>query len=391
MAEVSRILGKPKNLKRYTPDNRLVLPRDLIGLEFEYEGVKDPGGFFDEELALFWTLHRDDSLKDYGSEFTFRDPMFGEDAVKAIELLMAKAAKIGLKCSSRCGIHVHSDARNMEAQQLIGQTILYAIVEPLLFRWIGDDRENSIYCIPFYKADDSLVETCNVIKALYTDDTKKTQTTLKQTENFSRYAAYNLQALHKFGSVEFRHMRTTHDFKRVMNWINMILSLKAATIRFATSDGAIIRLAQNSPANVFLSMVFGDELAKELWWDDTPALINKVGIPSACDMVLYGLSSRNFEELNLPSGNHAGFQKWLEKKKVDKANEKKKDTPPAQQQIMQPQAGDVVEADNRQFFWAGNNMLEAQGEPPQPPRPFTDRDPGNGRINQAIQRERNRT
>ena len=304
------ILQKPKTITRFEPDPRWALPKTLLGLEFEYEGVYGPLDNNDPHWS-FWEMHRDDSLKDHGQEFTFRVPLFGIDAYNAIQWLMDQAQKNKYKCSSRCGIHVHLDVREMETSQWVGFVILYTILEPILFNWIGDNRENSIYCLPFYKADESLREACACVRAALDDDTKDTSTILRTAKNFARYAALNLQALAKFGSVEFRHLKTTHDFERVHNWINMIMCLRTATERFPTSDGAILALAQRLPAEEFLRLVFGEKLADRLWTPDVPNLLKDKGFPTARDLVLFGLTKEPWDGFKPPKGKHAGFEKFL--------------------------------------------------------------------------------
>jgi len=309
------VLGKPKELRTYSPDARWVLPKSMIGLEFEYEGVHDVPLIFEgnQLLKSSWTTHKDDSLKDNGTEFIFASPMFGADAYNAIQGLMEGARKLQWKCSVRAGIHVHLDVRDLELSQLIGFIILYTIVEPILFQWIGDNRENFIFCIPFYKADESLLETCKLVKSALQDEKYQSNLTYGVSKKFNRYSALNLQALSKFGSVEFRHMRTTHDFPRVIDWINMIQSLKAATFKLPTSDGAIIKTAKSTPSHEFLKYVFGNELAAKLWTADAPRLMHEVGIPTAKDLVLYGLKQKDWEELQVPEGKHYGFNRFLER------------------------------------------------------------------------------
>jgi hypothetical protein len=313
---VSKILQKPKDAKLFTPDERWVLPNTQIGMEFEYEGVKDPEFILTstDPYAALWVLHNDDSLKDYGAEYTFRDPLFGKDASNAIDWLMAEAVSRKFKCTKRAGIHVHLDVRDLEVPQLIGLIILYTIVEPILYRWIGENRENSIFCVPFYKADESLLDACGIISNAVADQKNNTHTAIETSKAFERYAGLNLQALAKFGSIEFRHMRTTHDKDRVINWINMIMSLKAATFKLPTSDGAIVQFAKGLTANQFLDYIFGPKLTAELWTPFSDQEVHQIGIATARDLALHGLGQEKWTNINYPKGEHQGFKKFLSKK-----------------------------------------------------------------------------
>src|SRR6185437_2412085 len=333
MSEIGSLLGKPKETKAYAPSEKWVLPKSLIGLEFEYEGVVDPPQFLYDNptIPTFWKTQREDSLKDFGCEFVFQTPLFGADAYTALQTLVDAAIKAKFKCTLRAGIHVHLDVREMETSQLIGLIILYTIVEPLIFRWIGANREHSIYCVPFYKADESLSEAVKIVRAVHFDESNNSRTTFERAKNFGRYAALNLNALSKFGSVEFRHMRTNHNLEFITDWVNIIQSLKAATYKLPTSDGAILRLARNQPANTFLTYVFGTQLAKKLWFSGADDLIHMVGIPTALDLVLNGLSLTDWysgESVSAPKGAHQGFKRFLDDApKVDEPKKRPKMAP----------------------------------------------------------------
>jgi hypothetical protein len=209
------------------------------------------------------------------------------------------------------------DVRDLETSQLIGLIILYTILEPLIFKWIGQDRENSIFCIPYYKADESLAQAVELVRSVIADEANKSKLTFASSKKFARYAALNLNALHKYGSVEFRHMRTTHDFDRVVDWINIIQSLKAATFKLPTSDGAILRLAKNTEPNAFLAHIFGYELAAKLWSQEAPDLIRGLGVSTAKDLVLHGLTTKLWQEVQIPDGKHEGFTKYMAAKPAE--------------------------------------------------------------------------
>lgn len=316
---MAKILGKPAEKRTYTPETRFVLPATLIGMEYEYEGVENPGIVTGSTnpLASFWSQHREDSLKDHGAEFVFREPLFGRDAYTAIEFLMDAAQEAKWKCSLRCGIHVHIDVRDLEVMQLIGMTMAYTIVEPVLYQWIGDNRENGIFCVPFYKADHALLAACNIVHSALSDIQMGGHSSIQAAEEFERYAGYNLQALAKFGSVEFRHMRTTHDKGRVFDWINMIMALKAVSYKLPESDGAVVKMAEAMRSSAFLEYVFGERLAAQLWTKETETLITEIGIPTARDLALNGCSSGNWAAGQYPKGENLGFKRFVEKDELE--------------------------------------------------------------------------
>jgi hypothetical protein len=290
-------------------------------LEHEYEGVKEPA-LPRQTCADFWTHHEEGSLKDYGAEYVFATPLFGVDAYNAIEWLVAYAKDSGWKCTKRTGIHVHLDVRDLTVPQLAGLCILYAAVEPILYTWVGDGRDSSHFCIPLYRADAALTGACSIIRSAFQDDRADGHNALELAGEFQRYAGFNLQALHKFGSIEFRQLQTTHDFNRIVDWVNIVMSLKAAAFKLPQSDGAVVRMIQRMGAKELLRYVYPEQLAEKLYTVKSEEEFVIRGLPSARDIAVHGCGSADWVKKDFPKGEHKGFIKWLKaareaKKEVD--------------------------------------------------------------------------
>jgi len=326
---LARILGKSRGRQSFISDPRWVLPTSFIGLEHEYEGVKDLT-LPDHTFADFWTYHEEGSLKDHGAEYVFATPLFGVDAYNALEWLVAHAKDSGWKCTKRTGIHVHLDVRDLTVPQLAGMSIVYAAVEPLLYHWIGDGRDSSHFCIPLYRADEALLGTCSIIRCAFKDDKTDGHSTLGEAEAFQRYAGYNLQALHKFGSVEFRQLQTTHDLGRITDWINIIMSLKATAFKLPQSDGAVVRMLQHMGAKELLHYIFPSHLAEKLYTDKSEEQLFVRGLPSARDIAVHGCSNDMWIKRDFPRGQHEGFAKWMKDAKNAKYS------PAAEEEMQEP-------------------------------------------------------
>lgn len=320
MSNLARILGKPNGRPSFAPDNRWILPSDLIGVEFEYEGVKD------QELpkhtyADFFKFHEETSLKDNGAEYTFATPLFGVDAFNAISWITSHAAESKWKCSKRTGIHIHLDVRDLEAQQLAGMAILYAAVEPLLYKWVGEGRESSHFCLPLYSSDDALVRTCTIIRSALQDDTTGGINTLHHAENFLRYSGFNLNALAKFGSVEFRQLQTTHSLSRIVDWINMLMAIKACAFKLPTSDRVIIKMMERMGVLDTLLYIFPQHLAVQLYdKKDSEFRFLELGLPSARDIAIHGCTKNAWVAPKMPRGDSAAFLTWAKSYSKEKKN-----------------------------------------------------------------------
>lgn len=309
--KIGELVGKKAEAFVYAPDKRLLLPDTKLGLEFEFEDVL-VGGEMPEELQPYWAMHAEPSLKRHGMEFVFAQPMFGKDAMDALECVLAAAVKYKWACTKRTGFHVHMDVRNLEHPQLVGFNLIYAIIEPVLFNWIGDRREHSIFCIPWYKAWSEVQHIGRLLSLL----NKQSDQTKAHAGDCARYAGLNLQALAKYGSVEFRHMKTTLDINRLMAWINMILSIKQAALIMPTSDGAILEMAERDGGRRFVGRVFGD-LAPLLDYPNMDDDVLNVGLPVAQELIHGGFKDNVWGAVEFPKGKHPATDKLLAKKKEE--------------------------------------------------------------------------
>ncbi len=314
---LARILGKSVGRQSYISDSRWVLPTSFIGLEHEYEGVKT-STLPKHSFAEFWAYHEEGSLKDNGAEYVFATPLFGVDAWNALEWLVSHAKASGWKCTKRTGIHVHLDVRDLTVPQLAGLSIVYAAVEPLLYRWVGNGRDSSHFCIPLYRADEALLGACSIIRSAFQDDKQDGHSALVVAEEYQRYAGFNLQALHKFGSIEFRQLQTTHDLQRIEDWINMVMSFKATALKLPQSDGAVVKMIQRMGVQELLYYVFPDRLAKQLLTDKSEEEFLVRGLPSARDIAVHGCGDTSWVKRDFPKGENAGFIKWMKTKEVPK-------------------------------------------------------------------------
>lgn len=318
---LARILGKSRGRQSFISDSRWVLPTSFIGLEHEYEGVKD-SSLPKHTFADFWTYHEEGSLKDNGAEYVFATPLFGIDAYNALEWLVAHAKDSGWKCTKRTGIHVHLDVRDLTVPQLAGLCILYAAVEPILYRWVGDGRDSSHFCIPLYRADEALLGTCSIIRSALQDDKGDGHTALNLAEEYQRYAGFNLQALHKFGSIEFRQLQTTHDLGRIVDWVNMLMSLKSTALKLPQSDGAVVRMIQKMGARELLAYVFSGTLSEKLYTAKSDEDLVIRGLPSARDIAVHGTGTASWIKRDFPKGENAGFIKWIKAAEDNKSKKK---------------------------------------------------------------------
>ena len=253
--------NKPRN--KYSESPHWVLPKELIGVEFEYEGVLIRS-IAAEEYNTYYTAVDDGSLRDEGKEFVFTTPLFGADLVDALNEMGVMANKHNFRTTYRTSVHVHLDVRDLSAQEIHKLCVLYTLFERSLFAFIGDNREANNFCIPWYRSN-TYFNTISLLKT--SPDPGRAMN--EAIGGMQRYSALNLVSMREHGSLEFRHMGGTLDMNRVKTWINMIMSLKKACKTLQFDDYNILAHLSTVGPEALVRSVFGN-LLDDYW---TPAAI----------------------------------------------------------------------------------------------------------------------
>lgn len=211
------------------PPNRLT--DGELGVEIEVEGEHLP------TKLKYWVCTRDGSLNDSGMEYVFVKPLSVATSFMALEELKAryKANESTIHDSVRAGIHVHMNMQKYSIVQLHNIITTYLLFEGLLVNFCGEEREGNLFCL---RASDA-----KSIIHLIRNACKQASFRSYGDENF-RYASMNLCSLWKFGSLEFRSMRSTPDFESVKNWINLLISVRDFALSFESPDKIIHSLSE---------------------------------------------------------------------------------------------------------------------------------------------------
>lgn len=222
-----------------------------VGLEIEMEGSG-----LQVDVSNNWSLHQDGSLRpqddpDKAIEYVLNKPVPRKQVGEVLSELDYAWAKNGskIKPSNRCGVHVHINCQTLSIMQVFNFASLYYLLEEPLVKWCGDDREGNLFCLRLKDADYQL----ELIKESFLNDT------LSHTliNNHYRYASMNLSSLRKFGSVEFRALRTPNSVDIIKTWVDILLAIKDASLQFDHPKDLVSSLSQHGPAE-FLRQTLGD-------------------------------------------------------------------------------------------------------------------------------------
>jgi hypothetical protein len=107
-------------------------------------------------------------------------------------------------------------------QQIYNILITYQCFEDLLYNFAGKERKRSIFCVP-------------VGNTSYYRDTKRILFS-NEFPGWSKYTGLNLAPLHEYGTLEFRHLRGTHDKSVVFQWLHILYSLYNFAINKDTDE-----------------------------------------------------------------------------------------------------------------------------------------------------------
>jgi hypothetical protein len=236
----------------------IAIPDDrLVGIEIEVENC--PGLHLYEaedghkKVATEcpkWYFVKDNSLRNNGAEFV-SIPLPVSKVAGAVEALfrdVQDAYKMKWRGSIRTGIHAHINVRDFEALHLQNLSVTYPLLEPALFDYVGREREECIYCVPWYRAQDDAK-----LAAVYLADptSKNLFNRLRNMANrLSKYSALFYAPITRIGTVEFRHAPTWLEQDRIVRWVNICESI-VSYARKAESPQAVLNAYDTNPMKFF--------------------------------------------------------------------------------------------------------------------------------------------
>lgn len=231
-----------------------ILPYGKVGIEIETEGWNGHNLELLENRKL-WEYHVDGSLRNNGMEFTTKGGLVGEDISIAVISFCKWAKTVNLSTGyPRAGIHVHLDCTDMdvEKKELATMVGIYLLIEHALFGIAGEWRRWCGFC-------DALMDSkrnINILNKVLHNKVNNPQSFKVALQGFDRYTGLNLQSLTKYGTVEFRHLATTYESAKILDWINLIFQIKKAAQNWDTSQNFLQQFSNQGPID-FVKSIMG--------------------------------------------------------------------------------------------------------------------------------------
>lgn len=215
--ELYQVTGLPKRMKMGKQSSDLIDNETLLGIEVEVEGFS----LNDTLYRYGWTDKDDGSLRN-GIEFTFNGPMSGEAAVDAMRAICNPAILVH-NSSPRAGTHIHVDWLDVEEVESVYRVaVIAAVIEPAIYECVSRERAYNTFVQPHMKT--GLRDLCRVLSR------GDTAGMVDYLHNTSRYRGTNLNALARFGSVEFRYFPAISTYQELLSWANLCLMMKRAAV-----------------------------------------------------------------------------------------------------------------------------------------------------------------
>jgi len=224
-----------------------------FGIEIECEGERLP---IILDVGCAWNQCDDGSLRgEYPSgrsEYVLKKPLALDASIDAIMDLIKRgeANKTKFNFSFRTSVHVHMNVLDMHIHHYLNLVYTYYIIEESLIRYCGDERIGNRFCLRLRDADFII----NAIGQMFSDPARFIHH-LNMEE--LKYAAINLAATARYGSVEFRGMAGNINPDYIRIWLKALYNLREFSQQYA-DPRKIHDLFVNTPPAKFLEMVLGD-------------------------------------------------------------------------------------------------------------------------------------
>lgn len=221
-----------------------------IGLELECEGkVTVKFG----KPSKYWNIIPDASLHE-GTEYVLIEPINDTEIDPALDEWKSLTKNCKFVQSIRTSNHVHFNCFFRTMEQMYAFLCFYWFVENILVKANGKSREGNLFCL---RIKDAETMFSAVIHGIRTG-----QHLIPVATDEYRYAACNLAALRKYGSVELRFMKGYVNPSEISFWVKELY--RGFNKAISMKPHEILELYRKNTNSKFLSTFFSDPFIEYL-------------------------------------------------------------------------------------------------------------------------------
>ena len=223
-----------------------------VGIEIECEGNN-----LQPVAAGGWRTEADNSLRgDYphnSCEWVFSKPLSITDSLAALQWLSDTQKKGGaeFKFSFRTSVHVHVNVQRLTTNQIMNMLYTYFICERVMMNYCAPHRRGNRFCLRLEDAEGMLP----FITRMAREPEYRWQ--LLNPHDKIRYSALNLEAMWKYGSLEFRGLEGNMDVKRIHNWASAFVNMREFAKQFNNIQDVHDLFVRSRPEDFFRAAVGG--------------------------------------------------------------------------------------------------------------------------------------
>lgn len=221
-----------------------------LGLELEMEFTRQVTL---NEIDPKWRTVRDGSLRGSAREFIFSSPLNRKEAFEALEYLdnfLGDNLKYVRSDSPRTSTHIHLNCREFTQNQILTLMSLWYIIEESLSLTLPKHRQGNLHALRVVDAERVVTTIAAHIENFAKTPVYRQPLALAFNEG-ERYAALNLAALPKFGSLEFRIFEGVEKPTEARKYIELLLEMydlvKEGT--FSNPREVIVNFSGGMPSN----------------------------------------------------------------------------------------------------------------------------------------------
>lgn len=122
------------------------------------------------------------------------------------------------KLVARASTHIHCNMQAYPFSTVIGYVMIYCMIEPVLLRICGPERNGNLFCLPNYETGDIAHAVSRWVDSL----TQGSQ----HWNGRGKYAALNTDPLQTFGSVELRCFPVSIDPETIFRWAQWAVNIR---------------------------------------------------------------------------------------------------------------------------------------------------------------------
>jgi hypothetical protein len=227
-----------------------------VGLELEVEAKHE----LPSATPRCWLAKPEGSLRGHAMEYVTDGPIkcdldkFGK--IKALTDLINDNKYQVDKESPRTSLHVHVNVGQLTPVQMWTSATAYWLCERLLMKYCGADmREGNLFCLRLADADGVIKVSCK--------DLKGKQPFRSINTDKIRYSSQNLNAVPKFGSIEYRGMRGVTDPVIIDTWSDELYKMVTSAKKYSDPADLLDKFA-NLDKKDFLKSLFTNSFVDTL-------------------------------------------------------------------------------------------------------------------------------